>query len=248
MKIRSLFCSLILFGLFLTAAANPAPVIVIDPGHGGKDPGAISRSRVREKDLVLAIGKKLMTSLKKRGAQVYLTRNRDQFLTLEHRDQVANQRSCDLFLSLHANAAKRRKANGLELYYLNKATDAASRRLAARENEGSAKPKAAVEAILSDLIQTAATEESATLAQIVKKTVTSRMRGRGLKEVRVKSALFYVLVGAKCPSLLIETGFMTHPEEGRRLKSAAYQTQLAEAIAEGAVRYLREAAESGGDL
>jgi N-acetylmuramoyl-L-alanine amidase len=228
----------------------PPPVIVIDPGHGGKDPGAISKSKIREKDVVLAISKKLAQSLKKRlGAKIFFTRAGDQFVTLDYRNRFANQRRCDLFLSIHANASPNKKAEGLEIYYLNRATDTASERLAARENAGAPKREEEIEAILSDLIQAAVTEESAELSQQVRKSLRRRLLKKyGIKDIEVKTALFYVLVGAKCPSLLIETGFITNPKEGKRLKSAAFQKGLADAIAEGVAGYLAELERPKGDL
>lgn len=231
----------------------PPPVIIIDPGHGGKDPGAISKSSksgAREKDVTLAISRRLAAALKKRlKSKVILTRSQDRFISLAKRDEIANRHSCDLFLSIHANASTNPKAQGLEIYYLNKATDSASRRLAARENMGAPRPEKEIEAIVSDLIQTASTEESADLSGHLRKSLQRRLGKKfGIKKVNVKTALFYVLVGAKCPSLLIETGFITHPEEGRRLRRAAFQKDFSEAVAEGVGRYLVARENPGGDL
>ncbi len=227
----------------------PPPVIVIDPGHGGKDPGAISKKKTREKDLVLTISKKLAQSLKRKiGAAVYLTRVKDRFISLGGRDEVANAKSCDLFLSIHANAARSAKPEGLEIYYLNKATDEASRRLAERENEGAPKKEKEIEAIVSDLIQTASTEESAILSREVEKALKRRLKKHKTKSIRIKTALFYVLVGAKCPSLLVEVGFITNPAEEKRLKKGAYQRDLTDGIAEGVARYLAGVDAPGSDL
>lgn len=227
----------------------PPPVIIIDPGHGGKDPGALSRYKIREKDLVLSISKKLAVSLRRIAkTQVYLTRYTDKFVTLGARDEMANRHQCDLFLSIHANASTSVKAKGLELYYLNKATDSASARLASRENQGSSKKEKEMEIILADLIQTAATEESAELAAQVKDRLEIRLQKYDMKNLHVKTALFYVLVGAKCPSLLIETGFVTNPQEASRMRKAIYQKEMADAIAEGVRRYLKGLQRPDGDL
>jgi N-acetylmuramoyl-L-alanine amidase len=156
-------------------------------------------------------------------------------VTLERRNHLANHKGCDLFLSLHANAARREGARGLEIYTLNRASDEAARRLAERENQGSKGKHQDAEEILADLIQTAAAEEATDLAQFVKKSIHKKF---GKKEVKVKSALFYVLVGAKCPSLLLETGFITNRREAGQLKDSKYQERLADAIAEGVARYL----------
>ena len=230
--------------------AKPVLHIIIDPGHGGKDPGAISRKKLREKDVVLAISKRLAASLKKKlSASVLLTRDSDRFITLEERDLLANQHSCDLFLSIHANASRNLKAHGLEIYYLNKATDQASRRLAARENEGAPKKEHEIAVILSDLLQTASTEESAELAQRVKGTLEGPLQKKfTLGKIRVKTALFYVLVGAKCPSLLIETGFITNRQEGKRLNQARFQRGLAEAISNGVAGFLKSRGNPRSDL
>lgn len=258
MKNKRLFFSLLAVALLLNAAigmardgtAPPPPVIVIDPGHGGKDPGAISKPKIREKEIVLSISKRLGQALKKKlRAKVYFTRSNDRFITLGDRNRIANKRSCDLFLSVHANASKNSNAEGIEIYYLNKATDEASRRLAARENEGAPKKETEIEAIVSDLLQTAVTEESAVLAREVKRSFKRRIQKKyKVDDIRVKTALFYVLVGAKCPSLLIETGFVTHKKEGKRLKQASYQRDLSSAIAEAVARYWVKLEETGSDL
>lgn len=232
-----------------TPKTTPAPIIVIDPGHGGKDPGAISKSKIREKDVVLGISRQLAAALQKKlGARVYLTRGNDTFISLAERNRIANRRQADIFLSIHGNASTNRRAEGIEIYYLNKATDAASKRLAARENAGAPKEEADLEAIVSDLLQTAATEESAELAKRLKGIFEKRLRKYTIQDVTVKTALFYVLVGAKCPGLLIETGFVTHPTEGKRLTKAAFQKDMANAIAEAVSVYWTTAAERGSDL
>ncbi len=227
-----------------------APTIIIDPGHGGKDPGAISKSKIREKDVVLAISRQLAAALRKKlGAKVYLTRGNDTFITLDNRNRIANRRQADIFLSIHGNASTSKKAEGIEIYYLNKATDAASEKLAARENAGAPKEEAALAAIVSDLLQTAATEESAELAKRVKGALQRRLQKKyKIQDVTVKTALFYVLVGAKSPSHLIDTGFVTHPKEGKRLTKIAFQKDMANAIAEAVTVYWKTAAEAGDDL
>lgn len=241
-----------------TPEAPPAPpIIVIDPGHGGKDPGASGAFgkgkkafTVREKDIVLQISKHLEAALKKKlKAKVYYTRPNDTFITLGERNRIANRRHGDLFISIHANAAKNPSAKGIEIYSLNKATDEASRRLAARENEGAPQEEHDMEAILSDLEQTSAAEESAVLAADVEKSFSRKLKQKyGIERLEKKTALFYVLVGAKCPGLLIETGFVTNPAEGKRLKTPAYQKDMANAIADAVAAYLAKADQATGDL
>ncbi|MBI2082964.1 MAG: N-acetylmuramoyl-L-alanine amidase [Deltaproteobacteria bacterium] len=248
--IKGHFFKILLTFLFLSQnLLAQGPIVVIDPGHGGKDPGSVANRGISEKKLVLTFAKRLQETLRKKtGAKVFLTRNRDRYLPLEERNRVANAKQCDLFISLHANSAKNKKAEGVEIYYLNKATDAASRRLAERENRGSKRRQKDVDAIMSDLIQTAVTEESAELAGILRKSLANGLRKEGVSEVRVKTALFYVLVGAKCPSLLVEMGYLTNSKEAKRLKDPKFQTRVAEALADGVQLYLTRQGQARSDL
>jgi len=216
----------------------PPKVIIVDAGHGGKDPGALVK-KTREKDITLAIAKKVGVLAKKRlAAKVVFTRSSDRFISLEARNRIANQNSCDFFVSVHVNAATSKKPEGIEIYYLNNATDRAAEKLAARENAGAPKKMTDVQAILSGLIQNAATEDSAEAASYIQKGLQRRMSKKfGVKSVKVKTALFYVLVGTKCPSLLVETGFITNPREQRNLKKGAYQNALAESVVDGIATY-----------
>lgn len=220
-------------------AEDPAPrlpVVILDAGHGGKDPGAIGIKKIKEKEIVLSLAKKVAAELKT-TADVFLTRSQDRFVSLEGRNRFANRRTCDLFLSIHANASPTRSAHGIEIYYLNNATDQAARRLARRENEGAPKKEKELEAIVSQLILNAATEESAEAAATLRRSIRA-----GLKiDPQIRTALFYVLVGAKCPSLLIESGFVTNRSESQRLKNPRYQAQLARAIAQGVRSFFQAA-------
>lgn len=215
--------------------------IVIDPGHGGRDTGAIGPGGVEEKMVTLALAKKLATELgDKLNATVYLTRTTDKDLPLEKRNAVANAKKADLFISIHANANKNRKISGIETYYLNNASDEAAKRLAQRENKSAAKPQGEVDKILLTLFQNYNTEESRVFADDVHKTMVSRLtkRYKDLKDHKVRSALFYVLVGAKCPGILVETSFISNPVEEKRLTNPNYQEHLADAIASGVERYV----------
>lgn len=227
----------------------PPKVIIVDPGHGGKDPGALVK-KAREKDIALAIAKKVGGVAKKRlAAKVVFTRSSDRFISLEERNRIANRNSCDFFVSVHVNAAASKKPEGIEVYYLNNATDRAAEKLAVRENAGAPKKMSDVQAILSGLIQNAATEDSAEAASYIRKGLQNRMTKKfGVKSVKVKTALFYVLVGTKCPSLLIETGFITNPRDEKRLKSASYQNALSEAVVEGMATYFQNLDHPRSDL
>ncbi|MBI2357900.1 MAG: N-acetylmuramoyl-L-alanine amidase, partial [Deltaproteobacteria bacterium] len=191
----------------------PAPglrKIVLDPGHGGKDPGAIGIGGVAEKDIVLSLAKKLAKKLKQEmGVEVVLTRQDDTFIPLEDRTAIANAEEADLFVSLHVNASPNPNLRGIETYYLDNTNDEASIRLAARENATSRRNISDLQFILSDLTQNSKLEDSITLAHRVHSSLVSHMgrRYRDLKDLGVKKALFYVLVGARMPSVLLETFF-----------------------------------------
>jgi len=217
------------------------PTIVIDPGHGGKDTGAIGHRRTREKDVVLQISKKLAKQLQKQtGATVVMTRDRDRFITLDKRDQIAIAEKADLFLSIHANAAAREEAAGIEIYYLNNATDEASQRLANRENRASRKSRSAMEEILSNIVLNDNTVYSRMLAENIHNAIKDDMvKAYGIERLQIKSALFYVLVGSKAPSILLEIGFITNPEEAERLKQADYQDRMVKAVSQGIGDYLK---------
>ncbi len=215
--------------------------ITLDPGHGGSESGATGRNGLQEKDVALAVARRLHRLLEDRlGVRVLLTRDSDLFLSLDDRTTLANNNKSDLFLSIHANASPRQTARGSEVYYLAyKASDEDSRRLAATENAGPERTVARgdddLEFILWDMAQAAHLNESATLAELLQDELQANRnddKNRGIKQ-----APFRVLMGATMPSALIEIGFVTNPEEERRLGSVEYQEQLAQAIFRGVVKY-----------
>lgn len=242
--------------------------VVIDPGHGGKDTGAIGKAGVREKDVNLSIALALGAALEKRlGVEVIYTRNKDHFITLSRRVQIAHAADADLLISVHANAHKNRKLSGIETYYLNTTSSGYANRLAQRENsqhfdeshldapdpeesateaESSVLPSGALgrdlRLLLADLAMRSATEDSKHLAGLVQSRLVKSASEEhpGVRDLGVKHALFFVLLGARMPSILIETGFLSHPEEERRLGSRAYQRTLAEAIARAVERFAEE--------
>jgi N-acetylmuramoyl-L-alanine amidase len=214
--------------------------IVLDPGHGGKDPGAIGVGGIAEKDIVLAVAKKLAAKLKKdMGIEVVLTRTDDRFITLEDRTAIANAEDADLFISLHTNASPNSDARGLETYYLDNTTDEAAIRLAARENGTSRKDISDLEFILSDMMQNLKLEDSITLAHHLHGSLVGGMSKRmsDLKDLGVKKALFYVLVGARMPSVLVELFFITNRTEGRAIGQASYQESVVDALYDGIRKY-----------
>ncbi len=216
--------------------------IVIDPGHGGRDPGAPGYYKnVWEKDLVLKLAKKLAKTLRDRlQCSVHLTRSTDKKLTLEERTAIANTKKADLFISLHCNAAKNRRLKGIETYLLNLATDEKAIAVAARENATSEKNISDLEYILSDLMKHAKINESRRLATTVQTSFVKGMKKNysGIDDHGVKQAPFYVLLGARMPSILIETGFISNKQECKRLMSDSYQTAISNTITDGIKKYI----------
>lgn len=216
--------------------------IVIDPGHGGSDPGAPGYFKnIWEKDIVLKMAKKLAVVLRDRlQCDVSLTRSTDKKLTLEERTAIANTQRADLFISLHCNAAKNRRLRGVETYILNLATDDQAIAVAARENATSKKNISDLEYILSDLMKHAKIEESTRLANVVQTSTVKGLKKKydGINNLGVKQAPFYVLLGARMPSILIEASFISNKKECKRLMSDAYQSQVAASIADGIEKYI----------
>jgi N-acetylmuramoyl-L-alanine amidase len=223
-----------------TLSVNGLRKIVLDPGHGGKDPGAIGVGGVAEKDIVLSIAKKLARKLREEmGVQVVLTRNDDRFVPLEDRTATANVENADLFISLHMNASVNSEAKGLETYYLDNTSDEAAVRLAARENSTSRRNISDLQFILSDMTQNMKLEDSITLAHRLQGAVVDGMAKTlgDVKDLGVKKALFYVLVGARMPSVLVEMFFITNRNEGRAMSRANYQDALVESLYSGIQKF-----------
>jgi len=215
--------------------------IVVDPGHGGHDPGAVGPSGIQEKDVVLAIGLRLRDLLKEElGLDVVMTRSSDVFIPLEERTAIANKVGADLFVSVHANAAPNRTAAGIETYYLNLAKTDKVAQLAAKENGTSLEKVSVLQAILFDLMANYKLNDSAHLADEVQKALHKKIRTvhNDVKNLGVKQGPFYVLVGASMPSILVETAFLSNATEESRLKDPAYQNSAAEGIYEGVRNYI----------
>ncbi len=214
--------------------------IVIDAGHGGKDPGAVGVGRLKEKDLTLAIARKLAVKLKNRlDCEVKLTRSTDTYLSLSRRTAMANAFGADIFISIHANASRSKSARGIETYYLDRSSDRSARRVAALENKTSEAGVRETEQILADVLLNMKLPESKRLADNVQKALTKHVAKKhgAVRDLGVKRAPFYVLTGAIMPSVLVETGFITNKAEAKRLKSNAYQDTVADSICAGIVEY-----------
>lgn len=236
-----------------TPSPSPTPeprrfTIVIDPGHGGKDPGARGVTGDEEKAVTLAIAKEVAQRLEgDPDVDVVLTRSGDETVSLEQRTALANARGADLFVSIHANASESRSAVGIETYTLNNTDDQATMRLAALENglafTGAVPDESDLAYILSDLLQTGKEDESIALAEAVQGSLVRYLRGRwrNVTDLGVKKGPFYVLVGAYMPCVLVEVGFLTHPTEGERVASQRYQRDLAEGIQRGIRDFLASA-------
>jgi N-acetylmuramoyl-L-alanine amidase len=214
--------------------------IVVDAGHGGKDPGAIGPSGVQEKDVTLALARVLAKRLEENlGCEVILTRNSDVFLPLEERTAIANKVGADLFISIHANASTNRSAYGTETYYLNFAKNDKAAAVVARENGTSLKQVGDLELILFDLMANSKINESSRLATEIQKSLVDRL-GRHYSDIRdlgVKQGPFYVLLGATMPSVLVEAAFISHKREEALLIDQQYHERTAAAITQGVRNY-----------
>lgn len=212
-----------------------AKTIVIDPGHGGKDPGG-GIGDIIEKPIALSISKKVGAVLSTKGYTVLFTRDTDEYIPLKERTDYATRHKADLFLSIHANASSNPKAHGIETYYLDvTSTDQESELIAARENANSGYSIQELESLLKGLIVESKSEDSRRLATHVQRELVAATDAadRGVKHAR-----FVVLIGTRVPAILIETGFITNPTESKKLTSDAYQQKLAEAIVTGVEKFL----------
>lgn len=215
--------------------------VVIDPGHGGKDPGAVGRTGIFEKDIALDLSRRMARILRRKlKSKVYLTRNRDVFVTLKSRTAFANRKQADLFVSVHVNAAQNRRLSGIETYLLSEASDHRAMKVAARENGVSLEELSDLQIILTDLRMRDVINRSFPLAESVQKSMyfsLSRRYSR-VRNLGVKQAPFYVLLGTKMPSILVETGFISNRREERRLTSPRYRQTLAESIVRGLQNFI----------
>jgi N-acetylmuramoyl-L-alanine amidase len=236
-----------------TASAAPRPplpegpalrTVVIDPGHGGDDVGAKGPGGTYEKDVTLAIARKVRSAVANQlGLQAFLTRDKDQEVALDERASFANNYKSDLFISIHANASRAQGARGTEVYFLSyQASDDESRRVAALEGGevpagASAPPGSDVALILWDMAQAEHLEESSALASRIQEELAgvTGSEGRG-----VKQAPFRVLVGAAMPAVLVEVAFISNSEEEKLLTSDAYQSKIAAAVVRGIARFQHE--------
>jgi N-acetylmuramoyl-L-alanine amidase len=215
--------------------------IVIDPGHGGHDPGA-QAAGLTEANLVLDVAQLLEALLlKEPGVEVALTRRTDVFIPLEERTAIANRDGADLFLSIHANASRNRRANGIETYYLNFATNPEAEAVAARENSASGRTMHNLPDIVQAIALNTKLDESRDLARMVQDAMIRRLKPqyRSVRSLGVKQAPFVVLIGAQMPSVLAEVSFITNKTESSLLGKATYRQRIAQALFDAVMRYQR---------
>jgi N-acetylmuramoyl-L-alanine amidase len=206
--------------------------IVIDPGHGGHDPGAKGKS-VTEAELVLDVALRLEKLLQKvPGVEVILTRRTDEFIQLPERTAIANREGADLFLSIHANASVNGQAHGIETYFLNFANNQSAAAVAARENAASTQAMGGLPDFVKAIALNNKLDESRDFALHVQRAMVDRQKSSNklLKDLGVKQAPFVVLIGANMPSVLAETGFVTNAQEAKLLKANAYRQKIAESL------------------
>jgi len=215
--------------------------IVIDPGHGGHDPGAQTRG-LNEADLVLDVALRLQQLLlKASGFEVVLTRDTDVFIPLEERTAIANRAGADLFLSIHANASRNAKARGVETYFLNFASNPDAEAVAARENSASGQTMHNLPDIVKAITLNNKLDESRDFATLVQRAMIDKLSAsnKQIRDLGVRQAPFVVLIGAGMPSILAEISFLTHQQEGKLLKTQAYRQKIAEALFAGVQEYQR---------
>ena len=215
--------------------------IVIDPGHGGHDPGAQIKG-LNEADLTLDVALRLeKLLLDQQGADVVLTRRTNSYVSLEERTAIANREEADLFLSIHANASDDPRARGIETYFLNFAPNKQAEAIAARENASSLRTMRSLPDIVKSITLNDKIDESRDFASMVQASLLERLKkaNRVPRNLGVKQAPFMVLIGAKMPSVLAELSFLTHNQESSWLRTSSYRQQLAEALLVGIERYQR---------
>ena len=217
--------------------------VVIDSGHGGRDPGAVGHKRYREKIRVLQIARELKSILKSRGFKVHMTRDRDRFVKLSKRTKYANKKNADIFISIHANAVGKKnakKVHGIECYFLSNSRSQRAKDVAAKENSADMSDMSfyGKQSFLNTLNSHNIVASNKLAIDLQRGMLASLKKSyKNVKDGGVREGPFWVLVGAQMPSVLVEVGFITHPTEARRLVNSKYQKKLALGLANGVERY-----------
>jgi N-acetylmuramoyl-L-alanine amidase len=226
-----------------TIAPSDIRVVVIDPGHGGKDPGAVGPSGYYEKTANLKIASYLKQYLEDRlGLEVVMTRTDDTYLSLKERTAIANEHNADLFISVHNNANKSSSPYGISTYYLSVTSDEKALGVAARENFTTVEKLSELDIILTDLMVSAKRNESSLLGTFVQDGMVDETSHdyTQINDMGVLPGPFWVLVGAQMPSILIEGSFISNPREEKRLQDDEYLKALADGICDGVEKYITE--------
>jgi N-acetylmuramoyl-L-alanine amidase len=230
--------------IFLFIQSSLAKVVLIDPGHGGQETGAIGKIRSNsperffEKDLALNFSQRLKKELSKLTT-TYLTRSLDRTVTLQERAELADLVKADLFLSIHFNSSANSKHHGFELYYLDNNSNVANAKVEKAENQDLKGEELIVNQILVDLVVQQTVKYSKKLAELVHQSVKPNLKKYKIEDRGIKAGLFYVLALSKRPGLLIEIGFMSNPEELKKIQNEKFLNDLAQKIAEGVFRYIK---------
>jgi N-acetylmuramoyl-L-alanine amidase len=215
--------------------------VVIDPGHGGKDPGCVGKSGLREKRIVLDVATRLKKILESQeNIEVIMTRESDIFLDPESRTVIANQKQADLFISIHANANRNSKLSGVESFYLNFSRDSSVIETAARENATSTKNISKMKEIIEKIVQNSKIVESKELAETIQNNLVKCLSQEysNVRSLGVKGGPFWVLIGGEMPSVLVEISHLSNATEESRLKSPQYRQRVAQGIYEGIMEYI----------
>ena len=223
--------------------AQRMPIIYIDPGHGGHDPGALGPTGLEEKTVVLQVAKELRQLIQQEMPQyrVVLTRDQDVFVPLAERARMANEQQAQVFISIHANSSPHREASGIETWYLSFAASARAKKIAARENMMSEQQLSPLEFILRDLHETDRINQSVVLAQSTQSALAEHMASHysGVIPRGVEGAPFTVLHRTTMPSVLVEIAFISNPQEEARLRTTQYQRALAQGMLRGLRQFLQ---------
>jgi len=213
--------------------------IVIDPGHGGHDPGALG-SKLNESEVTLDVALRLEKLLQNEpGFDVVLTRRTDVFIALEERTAIANRQQADLFLSIHVNSSRNKQSHGIETYHLNFASNPEAEAVAARENAGAAQTMNHLPEIVKAIALNNKLDESRDFAHMVQESMVGRLKAQNgaMRDLGVKQAPFVVLIGAGMPSVLAEIGFINNQSEASLLRTGAYRQKVAEALFDAVKKY-----------
>jgi N-acetylmuramoyl-L-alanine amidase len=215
--------------------------VVIDPGHGGTDPGCVGVTGLREKDVVLKVSKKLRKLLKSNSdLEVVLTRETDIFMPVENRTVIANQKQGDIFISVHANAHRNKRLKGIETFFLNISHDPSVNEIAAKENATSQKSISKMRGIISKIVKNSKIIESRELAEKIQESLVGSLshKFKNIKSLGVKGGPFWVLIGCEIPSVLVEISYLSNPGEEKNLKNDLYLQSIAEGIYRGIIDYI----------